>query len=142
VFDPYLVSAKYAAGLRNHYWQHGRKAKSDSGIRSPKGPVRPYPRKTDQIADVPASDPGGNFGRYARTGLMDEYKKRILGQTICGVPAGAWLDFFRLFAEGSPGSDVAAGISRLRAKIASGGGAPPFPPGIVSQILDVLERSL
>lgn len=142
VFDPYIISARYAAHLRNHYWQYSRNAKSNAGIRPPKGPVRPYPAKSDQIADVPESDPGGNFGRYARTGLMDEYKKQVLTQPICGVPAGAWLDFFKLFTEGSSAQDAAANIARLRAKLSKEKLSVDASSAILSQILDVLERSL
>ncbi|MFB3892844.1 MAG: hypothetical protein ACE15C_12555 [Phycisphaerae bacterium] len=141
VFDLYIISAKHAAQLRNYYWQYCRDARSDSGIRPPQGPVRPYPAKPDQVADTPASDSGGNFGRYARTGIMDAYKSKVLGQQLCGAPAGAWLDFFKLFTESSSAKEAAANIERLRAKVVAGK-AEPDASTIVSQVLDVLERSL
>ncbi len=35
VFSPYVVSAKYAAELRNYHWRYGRKSGSDQNIVSP-----------------------------------------------------------------------------------------------------------
>ena len=84
VFDPYIESARYAAEYRNHHWQHVRKAQSDPRIDSPKG-VSPYPLKSDQVADKPRSDTGGNFGRLARTGIMDAYTGQVGDRYLCGV---------------------------------------------------------
>jgi len=94
-FPPYVESARWAALARNHWWQHQREAKSDPAIRLPAGPIAPYPKKSDKIDDKPASDTGGNFGRFARTHIMDDYiaaTKRLL---LCGLPAERWLEFFK-----------------------------------------------
>jgi hypothetical protein len=53
--------------------------------------------RKEQTADHAASDSGRNFGRLARSGVMDEYVKRMLDQLIAGVPARAWIDFFTKF---------------------------------------------
>ena len=72
IFAPYVESARYAAEYKNYYWQHLRTTTADSEIRHPED-AAPYPGKADQISDHPVSDSGGNFGRFARTGIMDAY---------------------------------------------------------------------
>ena len=96
-FAPYIKSARWAAEARNHWWQYQRDAKTTPDIVHPYGApnLKPYPRKADKIDDKPASDGGGNFGRFARTHLMDGYiaeTKRIL---LCGLPIEKWLLFFK-----------------------------------------------
>ena len=72
LFEPFIESAKYAADYRNYHWQYIRETKQGTGIEIQKG-VGPYPSKSEQILDKPHSDGGGNFGRLARTGMMDSY---------------------------------------------------------------------
>ncbi|HLM79230.1 MAG TPA: hypothetical protein VE957_17790 [Terriglobales bacterium] len=98
VFTPYVEGAKYAAAYRNYHWQHVRDAKSNSEIERPKG-VKPYPRKSDKISDKPLSDSGGNFGRFARTGIMDSYLKEAKDTRISGIAARDWVAFFKRFAQ-------------------------------------------
>ena len=76
LFEPFVESAKYAADYRNYHWQHVRKTRQDPHIEIPSG-VDPYPSKADQILDRPRSDGGGNFGRLARTGMMDSYITQV-----------------------------------------------------------------
>jgi hypothetical protein len=71
-FAPYIASARRLAAARNDYWTHERRTEADTTIDSPVG-VKPYPRKLDGIDDKPVVDGGQNFGRIARTGLMDDY---------------------------------------------------------------------
>jgi hypothetical protein len=87
VFDPYVEVAGYAAAARNHYWQHTRKTSLNRDIVVPSG-IKPYPKKSDAIADKPAHDSGGNFGRLARCGVpeMEAYFKRMLALQLSGMP--------------------------------------------------------
>jgi len=143
VLDPYVRPAKYAAEARNHYWQYGRTTSHSTEVIHPEGPVSPYGPRTDQRSDRARYDPGGNFGRYARTGEMDDYKNRVLGEPVCGIPARAWLDFFKLFTESATDQDVAERIAGLRARLSEP--TPPEEPcacDVYLQILDVIERSL
>ena len=87
VFEPFVESAKAAARHRNHHWQRVRKTNLDVGIRTPEG-IAPYPRKSDQILDRPIADGGGNFGRLARTGLMDDYIREVNHVLLCGIKTG------------------------------------------------------
>lgn len=91
---PFVQPALYCARKRNHYWRHERAAKTDTTIRVPEG-VRPYPRKSNKISDKPENDPGGNFGRLARYGIMDTHIRDTLAECIRGIPASDWIAFFR-----------------------------------------------
>lgn len=93
LFPPFVESARYCALLRNHYWEHERKTSADTGIDKPQN-VTPYPSRGEKITDKPRSDPGGNFGRIARYGAMNQYVKRMRGEHVLGVPASAWVEFF------------------------------------------------
>lgn len=97
-YKPFVTQARYAAEYRNHWWSHIREARSDTGIISPEG-VNPYPAKSDPVADKPVSDRGNNFGRLARTGLMDEYIQEALNLRLSGIPARAWIDFLLQFEQ-------------------------------------------
>ena len=97
-YKPFVVPAQYAAAYRNYWWTEVREARSDASIASPAG-VNPYPSKSDRVADRPASDRGGNFGRLARTGIMDEYIAEMLNLRLSGIPARDWIDFLRRFEQ-------------------------------------------
>ena len=91
---PFVQPARYCAEKRNYYWQHERDAHSDSGITMPDN-VHPYPAKSDPISDRPNSDPGHNFGRLARYGIMDDYIRGMLAEPVRGVPVASWIKFFK-----------------------------------------------
>jgi hypothetical protein len=116
VFLPYVIPAKYAAELRNYHWTHKRIARTDPNIDSPQG-ISPYPSKTDQILDRPRSDAGGNFGRYARTGIMDDFVTKAKHEPLCGIPAEYWLHFFKIFVEQRDGEAIKDHIEKLRKKV-------------------------
>ena len=116
VFSPYIESSRYAADFRNHHWQHLREAKGDSTIKQPAG-VKPYPKKSEHIADAPAADKGGNFGRFARTGLMDEYLARAKEELLAGIRAEYWLSFFKIFQDQRDPAIIRSEIDKLRQKV-------------------------
>ena len=91
---PFLVGAREAALHRNHWWETVRETTADRTIHQPTD-VQPYPSKSDKIADVPTRDGGNNFGRLARTGLMDGYVEEMLDELLAGVPVRHWLRFLR-----------------------------------------------
>ena len=97
-FKPYIVSAGYAAEYRNYWWSEVRNARGDRHIDSPID-ISPYPSSSEQIADRPASDGGGNFGRLARTGMMDTYIHSTLDTPLCGIPTREWVAFLRQFRQ-------------------------------------------
>lgn len=140
VFPPYIEAAKYAAQFRNYHWSNLRSTKLDAGIDSPSG-VAPYPKKSDVIADTPRADGGNNFGRFARTGLMDDYLNRAKQELLAGIRAEHWLAFFKIFQDQRDPSTIAAEIERLRSRVAaSGSGDSKSEAALI--ILDNLERLL
>lgn len=141
VFAPFIENARYAADYRNYHWKHLREARGNNEI-SIAGNVGPYPRKSDAIADVPVADAGGNFGRFARTGIMDTYLAQAKQELLAGIRAEHWLSFFRLFQDQRDGEAITAEIEKLRRKI------DPSPSDVDSktagalEILAALERML
>lgn len=98
IFPPFVESAQYVAEYRNYYWQELRQTESSTEIEVPER-VTPYPKKSDKIADKPMADSGSNYGRIARTGMMDEYVQTAMNQTLRGIPAKDWVHFFRDFSQ-------------------------------------------
>lgn len=97
-YSPFIELARYAAEQRNYYWQYEREAEGDSSVTVAAG-ARPYPGKGEQIADRPAYDPGGNFGRLARYGIMSQYVQQMMQTKLSGVSVQEWLKFFRAHAQ-------------------------------------------
>ena len=137
VFTPYLVSARYAAEYRNYHWRHLRETKSTPDILMPKS-VKPYPHKTDAIGDRPLSDAGGNFGRFARTGIMDVYLKEIAQQSLCGIEARYWRSFFKAFHEQTTPETVRAEVERVIAGLAKGPRA--VNPSTLARVQSILRE--
>ena len=95
LFRPFVESALYCARKRNHYWLHERQVRSDAGtIASPSG-VSPYPVSKSNISDKPSPDGGGNFGRLARYGLMDDYIAEMQSTLVRGITVRDWQSFFK-----------------------------------------------
>ncbi len=90
---PFVQPALYCAQKRNFYWQYERRSRSDTEIKKPQG-IHPYPVKSDRISDKPVSDSGGNFGRLARYGIMDDYVNEMLEEKVRGIAVKSWLNFF------------------------------------------------
>jgi hypothetical protein len=141
LFEPFIESASFAARFRNYHWQYLRESRSDTGIELAQG-VGPYPSNSDQISDRPRSDAGGNFGRLARTGMMDEYMAKLEEAPLCGIKAGYWRDFLKAFQESTTDVQARTAIERLRRRVQQS----PEPPTQRSQsaliILAELERLL
>ena len=106
--EPWIASARYAAELRNYWWQHVRRTTGPRGIIQPAG-VQPYPTKDMSILDVPELDGGGNFGRLPRvTGLMTDFVAATTAQEALGIPIRDWISFLQLHSENSDPEAVAA----------------------------------
>ena len=97
-YKPFVTQAKYAAEYRNYWWANVRSTRTDTSIAIPEG-VHPYPAKSDPVTDRPARDGGGNFGRLARIGIMDEYIADTLDVPLAGIPAKNWIDFLKQFEQ-------------------------------------------
>jgi hypothetical protein len=116
LFEPFVESASYAAAYRNYHWQYIREAKHDAGIDVRTG-GHPYPSKSDQILDMPHSDGGGNFGRLARTGMMDSYMRKLEDVPLCGIKTTYWRQFLKAFQESTTDEETHAALERLRERV-------------------------
>ena len=108
--EPWIASARYAAELRNYWWEHLRKTLSPRGLRHPAG-IKPYPTKDMTILDVPEYDGGGNFGRLSRvTGLTTDFVASATAQEALGIPIDHWINFLRLHSDSNDPELVTASL--------------------------------
>lgn len=137
VYDPYVESARFAAEYRNYHWRYLKQARIDRTIRSPED-VHPYPSKADPIGDVSVGDQG-NFGRFSRTGIMDEYLAQMKRRMLCGVRIEHWLLFMQAFQETRVEDEIRHRIGALRDRIERETRTAEGPHPIL-EILAQLER--
>lgn len=141
LFEPFVESAKYAADYRNYHWQVIRQTKQDTGIEIPKN-VKPYPAKADQILDKARSDGGGNFGRLARTGMMDSYMQKLNDVQLCGIKTIYWRQFLKAFQESTTDAEARLALERLRQRIQQATDIPSPKAQSALAIIAELERLL
>ena len=137
---PGVWSARHAADMRNHWWQHVRKTSGNRAIRSPDS-VTPYmPR--DNTSDKPAYDGGGNFGRIARIGIMDDWISETRRQPLAGIPAQDWIAFIRKYAEDSDPEEIWTKLQAdMRRQLAGGtAGAAREATQALRRFVDVMSR--
>lgn len=94
LFQPFITSARAAAVYRNHYWANMRNTSNSRKIIRPTE-VTPYPKGREHICDHADYDTGKNFGRLARTGMMDTFVNTIKRRQISGIEIESWRKFFR-----------------------------------------------
>lgn len=116
LFEPFVESARFAAAHRNHHWRYVRQTTLSTEIEIPEG-IRPYPRKSDPILDKPTADGGGNFGRLARTGMMDTYMQKLSDIQLCGINSTYWREFLKTFQEGTTDAQARVALARLRRRV-------------------------
>lgn len=134
---PGVWSARHAADMRNHWWQHVRRTLGSRAIRSPDS-VTPYmPR--DNTSDKPAYDGGGNFGRI---GIMDDWVSETRRQPLAGIPAQDWIAFIRKYAEDSDPDEIWARLQAdVRRQLAGGTeGAAREAMQALRRFVDVMSR--
>ncbi|MBN1270561.1 MAG: hypothetical protein JXB04_13305 [Kiritimatiellae bacterium] len=141
LFEPFIESARYAADYRNYHWQCVRQTTQDAGIERPKA-VQPYPSKADQILDKPHSDGGGNFGRLARTGMMDAYMTKLNEVQLCGIQTIYWRQFLKAFQESTTDADARLALERLRERVRQTTDIPSPKAQSALAIVAELERLL
>ncbi|MEW6356594.1 MAG: hypothetical protein AB1696_09725 [Planctomycetota bacterium] len=141
LFEPFVESAKYAAEYRNYHWQHVRQTERETGIDIPSG-VGPYPSKSDQILDRPLSDGGGNYGRLARTGMMDSYMQNLGDVQLCGIKTIYWRQFLKAFQESTTDAEARTALERLRQRVQQANDIPSPKAQSALSIIAELERLL
>lgn len=94
IFKPYVRQLRYIAEYRNYWWQNIRSSTDDISITEPET-VTTYPVGRERILDTPVYDDGNNFGRIARTGLLDDYVRALDSKILLGKTAQEWRRFFK-----------------------------------------------
>lgn len=112
VFMPFVIGARHAAEYRNWHWQHKKVSKTDTTINLSSVTTN-YPSKADPISDVPVSDGGSNFGRLARSGIMNAFIAERFDDKLSGIPMWAWQKFLSLFKEHSDPDFIPKGLEAL-----------------------------
>lgn len=79
-----------------------------------------YPSKAEEISDEAVSDRGGNFGRFARTDLMDPFMDGLFQEELSGIPLDSWQRFLRMFGEQTPPERIDQQLERMAAEAARG----------------------
>jgi hypothetical protein len=131
LYPPFIRNARYAAEYRNYHWLYGivedeegttprRRPphRSSAVIQEPRAYYEslvghPYPVKSEEYNDEGINDKGGNFGRFARTNLMDDYRRQLFEQPLSGIPLGAWLSFFKRFVGDATSEQLARILPQL-----------------------------
>jgi len=126
LLTPYKELAKYPAEYRNYYWQRSRTERNENpNIRKPPKENRhPYPSSKQESSDEAEGDKGGNFGRIARAGILDEYINSIKAQDYLGVRILHWIAFFKAISETSTDEQIGKKLESLKIQIQSN--AAPF----------------
>lgn len=99
---PYIELGKYAAEYRNFYWIKSRETstiRSTTIISPPQTLRHPYPQSKVEASDKAENDKGNNFGRIARTGLLDGYLEKIKTIDYLGIRVSHWMKFFKVMSE-------------------------------------------
>lgn len=137
LFEPYVAGARFAAEYRNWYWRYKKdgKGKNDITISSS---TNFYPTKSAPISDEAISDKGGNFGRFARTGLMDKYISKLVREELSGIPVNAWQSFLSIFSDGWSEEKVTRVLDQIALQFSQRKSA--LSPEAISQIKLCLQE--
>jgi len=117
LLKPYKELAKYAAEYRNYYWKNSRQDTSRGDtIRRPSD-VKPYPKSKEEASDEAEDDKGSNFGRIARSGILDEYVNEITSSQYLGVKIDHWIGFLKAISETGTDDQIERKIENIRSDI-------------------------
>lgn len=105
---PYVELSRYAAEFRNYYWSKSRETsdRSTAIVRPPEVFRRPYPQSKMESSDKAENDKGNNFGRIARSGLLDDYLSKIKVQDYLGIRVVHWMKFFKAMSENRTSNEI------------------------------------
>ena len=113
---PYTELARYVAEYRNYHWEHVMTHRKSAAVVVPER-ASPYPVKSDEISDRAAADSGRNFGRIARSGLLDEFVTVAGNRLLAGIPAKHWRRFLKMFTETASETDVGRIMENLATEL-------------------------
>lgn len=134
--QPYIEHAKYVAEYRNWNWNRAR-ANNPVILAAA---ANPYPRKSDNISDKATSDDGGNFGRIARTNLLESLKIEANARLLAGIPAVRWRAFFKIFSQSATTTTMDQALQRIRSDVlATSNGDENEADALISKLRAILE---
>lgn len=137
---PYVELARYAAEYRNYHWQRSRieQGKNSKIRKPPDSNCHPYPSSKKEASDEAEDDKGGNFGRIARSGILDEYIASIKDHDYLGIKIMHWITFLKAVTETRTDAEIQRRLSLLRDQIYNAN-APSQHHQDLLEILDRLE---
>ena len=103
------------------------------------GPVKMF--AVDVIKDSPENDKGSNFGRIARSGILDEYDASIKAQDYLGIKIAHWIAFFKAISETTTDAEIERKLLTLKKKIQKEQAPSPMQETLL-EILHRLEKLL
>lgn len=118
LFAPFVTPARYAAEYRNWHWKNVVRRAEPEGNINVSSVREHYPSKAQEISDEPVNDRGGNFGRFARTGLMDDFMEELFTDDLAGIPLDSWQKFLKLFGEQTPIERINRELDRMASEAA------------------------
>lgn len=116
--SPWIYSAKAAAEASKRHWIYLRQTDEPlsllyRGLDTPHG-IKPYMENArDKTNYKPKQDGGNNFGRLARTGIMDDFVKETLSTDILGIPADNWRLFLKAHTDAGSLSEIQKKINLI-----------------------------
>lgn len=116
LLPPYLELGKYAAEYRNYYWVNSREntgIRSTEIIRPPAEFRRPYPKSKVESSDKAEGDKGGNFGRIARAGLLDDFLAQTKNRDYLGIRVAHWMRFFKAMSENRTNTEIDTALNSI-----------------------------
>jgi hypothetical protein len=139
LFQPWIESARYVAEHRNFYWQKSRKQRNKNpNIRTPKD-IKHYPDIRQEAADEAEEDKGGNFGRIARTNILDQYIDLLKDRSYLGIKISHWIEFFRAVSDTSTDIEIERKIRTIREKVQKREDQPEKSK-IFLEIMELIEK--
>jgi hypothetical protein len=136
LLQPIITEARYAAQKRNYHWEFVRETSAPIAERGvvTAAHVGTYPVKTDRYSDQAIRDSGGNFGRIARYGVINDEVAAILQEDALGIPLMAWQRFLAIFSDQSSVANVSRKLDLIETQLVR-------PLGLSDEQRDeVLER--
>lgn len=70
-----------------------------------------------ESSDKAENDKGNNFGRIARSGLLDDYLSKIKGQDYLGIRVVHWMKFFKAMSENRTSNEIDKQLEGILANI-------------------------
>jgi len=137
LYRPFVEEARYAAERRNYYWEYEKGAPGPNTKVTISTTAVPYPAKSAKFNDEPVNDSGNNFGRVARSRIMDKFIDELLAEPISGVPGKYWYEFLKIFSEGASTAKIDAKLNSIKSEVLAAAGS-----GVSIEALDRIKVEL